>query len=204
MAGLVLSIGCTSPTFFLEPAESKEIRVRDDRILGRWSVGTEETDPEEEFPAWISTGRRGSYTIKCEMNLGSDDEKDLTTFKGYLFSLGGITYIDIVLEDILFQDGSTMSDLPETVLGHYLPFHLVGRIHPGSGSMTIEWLDMDWIQEYLKEHPGALELDVDELPVITSDRKTVQAFLAEHGGEWETYSDEPWVLKRPKSREKEP
>ncbi len=194
-AGLVLLAGCTNPAFFLDSVVSKEVRVRDDKILGQWIV-PEEPDVSLE----VRAGRKGSYTFTMHL----EEESIVVTGTGVLFFLEGRTYIDVVMTDITYDNVNYLVEMPQTVRMHFLSPHVVGRIYIGTRSLTVEWLDGEWIEEYLDEHPEAMEfLYTSNVLVITSGKEAVQAFLADHGGEWATRDDDPWVFKRPKE-ESEP
>jgi hypothetical protein len=194
---LILLTACSPPTFFLESIESKDVRIRDDRILGQWIM----TDPEEDFeeagPIEVRAGRRGSYTIVAPGKYVLDDD-NVYTFTGYLVSLGGRTFIDLVQADLANEEGHKMSDLPETILMHIFPFHIVGRIDLNNGSASMELLDPEWLGDYLENHPGTLEV-LEEPGFIISGKEVVQAFLAERGGYWKTW--ETLSLTRPKGKE---
>jgi hypothetical protein len=72
--------------------------------------------------------------------------------------------------------------------------HIIGRFYLGSGTITVEWLSAEWLDEYLEENPVELEYLKESLLVI-SDRETVQNFLVAHGKEW-AYCEEPWIFER--------
>jgi hypothetical protein len=192
IAGLVLLTGCTHPAYFLDSVGSKEVRIRDDNILGQWIL------PEEPGVSLeVRAGRRGSYTF----TMHDEEESMVATVTGVLFFLEGRTYVDAVLTDITIDNVRYLVELPETVRMHTLSLHVVGRIYIGTRSLTVEWLDGEWVEDYLDDHPEAMEfLYTSHTLVITSGKETIQAFLADHGGEWATRDDEPWVFKRPEPK----
>ena len=191
---LILLTACSPPTFFLQSIESKDVRIQDDRILGLWV----RTDPGGDFaevgPVEVKTGRRGSYTIIAPGKYVLDDD-NVYTFKAYLVSLGGRTYIDLIQADFANEEGHKMSDLPETLLMHIFPLRVVGRIDVKGESASMELLDPEWLLDYLKDHPGALEFS-EEPGFIISGKETIQVFLAQHGDDWESW-DKTWIFTRP-------
>ncbi len=192
----VLLTACSPPTYFFESIDSKDVRVRDDRILGLWVSIDPDEDFEEVGPVEVKTGRRGSYTIIAPGEYVLEDD-NLYTFTGYLASLGGRTYIDLIQADVVYEKGGKMSDLPETLRMHTFPLRVVGRINLGDETTSLELLDPDWLEDYIKDHPGALEY---EEGFVFSGTEVVQAFLAERGAEWKTRGD-TWVFTRPEPEE---
>ena len=200
---IILLTACSPPAFFLESIESKDVRIQDDRILGLWVMTDSEEDFEEVAPVEVRVGRRGSYTIIAPgIYVFDEDEDNVYTFTGHLVSLGGRTYIDMVQTEIAYKEGHKLSDLPETLLMHLVPMHVVGRLHLDDNTASLELLDSEWLSEYLEDHPGALEY-YDEPALVTSGKETIQAFLIERGNEWKAW-DESWVFTRPEPSGKDP
>ena len=186
---IILLTACSPPAFFLESIESKDVRIQDDRILGLWVMTDSEEDFEEVAPVEVRVGRRGSYTIIAPgIYVFDEDEDNVYTFTGHLVSLGGRTYIDMVQTEIAYKEGHKLSDLPETLLMHLVPMHVVGRLHLDDNTASLELLDSEWLSEYLEDHPGALEYR-DEPALVISGKETIQAFLIERGNEWKAWDE---------------
>ncbi len=195
LATVIVIGGCTPVTLFLEPIESRKVRIREDTIIGRWTGEQfREFFDDEEWIVEVTGGRRGSYTITMKKAAFEPGEIDEITFTGYLVTLGDRTWIDIVQRDALLEKGNRFTELPATLRRHFLPVHIVGRIDVEGETITVEWLSAEWLQEYLEAHPAELEYLKESLLVI-SDRETVQNFLVAHGKEW-AYCEEPWIFER--------
>lgn len=181
-------------TLFLEPIESRKVRIREDTIIGRWTGEQFRAVFDEEWIVEVGGGRGGAYNITMKKVAFEPGEIDEITFTGYLVTLGDRTWIDIVQRDALLENGHRFTELPDTLRRHLLPVHIVGRIDLESERISVEWLAAEWLDEYLEENPADLEF-LEKSILVISDRETVQNFLVAHGKDWAT-CEESWIFER--------
>ena len=194
LAAMVVIGGCTPVTFFLEPIESREVRIKEDIILGRWMSEALDEVFESEWVVEVGGGRGGAYNITMKKMAFEPGEFDEITFTGYLVTLGNRTWIDIVQRDALLEKGHRFTELPDTLRRHLLPVHIVGRIDLEGETISVEWLAAEWLKEYLEGNPAELEFLEGQILVV-SDRETAQNFLVAHEKDWAT-AWKPWVFER--------
>jgi hypothetical protein len=194
LAAMVVIGGCNPVTLFLEPIESRKVRIREDSIIGQWTGEQFREFFDDDWTVEVDGGRGGAYTITMKKMAFEPGEIDEITFTGYLVTLGERTWIDIVQRDALLEKGHRFTELPDTLRRHLLPVHIVGRIDLESERISVEWLDAEWLKEYLEGNPADLE-SLEESILVISDRETVQNFLIAHGKDWDT-CEEPWIFER--------
>lgn len=194
LATVIVIGGCTPVTLFLEPIESRKVRIREDTIIGRWTGEQFREAFGEEWIVEVGGGRGGAYNITMKKVAFEPGEFDEITFTGYLVTLGDRTWIDIVQRDALLENGHRFTELPDTLRRHLLPVHIVGRIDLESERISVEWLAAEWLDEYLEENPADLEF-LEKSILVISDRETVQNFLVAHGKDWAT-CEESWIFER--------
>jgi len=186
--------GCSPMTLFLETIESREVRIEEDKFLGHWTSEQLREFFDSDWIVKISGGRRGVYTITMNNVTFEPGDLDELIFTGYLVTLGNRTWIDLVQRDALLEKGYRFTELPDTIRRYLLPVHLVGRINLGIETITVEWLEGEWLQEYLEENPANLEF-LEKSSLVISDTQSVQNFLVAHGKDWAT-CEVPWIFER--------
>ena len=135
----------------------------DPSVLGTWS-------DKESKETWEFTkhGERG-YKL-----LYTDDEGRQGRFIVYRFRLAGNTLLDLYPEEPEFQAS-------EVYKNHVLRLHTFALVQHTESKAQLEFLDLDWLQRFLADHPAALqhEMVTDRL-ILTAPTLELQKFLLIH------------------------
>lgn len=154
-------VGCIPS---LHPIYTEEDLIFVPELLGTWSEeGSDET--------WsFSSEDPRSYDL-----VQTDDEGKKGEFSAHLFRIEGTMFLDLFPEE-REEETSGFYKI------HLLPVHtfiLVEQIEP---NLKMSFMDGEWLESYLEEHPGSLRHEIveDGGIVLTASTKELQAFLVEH------------------------
>jgi len=186
--------------------------INDNRVRGTWqqdnkSIFTIEDVLKSEFFKRITKATVG----KEEMYLGFDNKEDSLLYsKSYFMSYtkSGYTYHMMVslvqLNNEIYADISPLAaqiddtsksketvdlvfDLP------YMPTHTIAKITFANSSMTIKFLNGDFIKNQLAEGSMAVKYESDPLfntALITASSAELQQFIIKYGNDERLYSNE--------------
>lgn len=162
--------------------------VFEKQLIGTWTEPKEKKDDESEF--WsFSEGRENSYLLEIK----DDDTK--MEFDVHLFVLGDSRFLD------LYSRRRGFSEIP----AHHL--FRVGKI---GGSLELQILSLDWMKNWISEHPDGIahvkapDPEKPEDPekgeiILTAGTKALQRFILAHLND-EGFFDESGKLKRVEGR----
>jgi hypothetical protein len=175
-----LLAGCWQKS--VNPFYTAKDLIAEPKLAGTWTEGKE---PDGNRTTW-------SFTDAGEkrFDLAIQDKNEKHEFDARLFKIGDERFLDLEAK------GRGLSTIP----AHHL--FCVLAIEP---ELKLAMLNTDWVQKWLRNHPGALahiavvdpehrdDRDKDEL-VLTADTKALQNFVHEHWKD-EDFFTEPTVLK---------
>ena len=75
--------------------------------------------------------------------------------------------------------------------------HMVVRVPQLEPSLQLAFIDADWLQKYLEEHPESLAHREEKGMVLTASTKELQEFVLKHLGEGELFQKPGEMAKKP-------
>ena len=169
----------------LHPFYRQKDVVFDRALLGVWA------EKEGDDDSWtFETGTNQSYRVTVK------DEKRSDHLEGFLFKLGTNTFLDLTVGERTFKE----HDLDGFSGLHLVPVHTVARVRLRGDTLTLSFMDLEWLGKLLEKNPNAIRhemagvKDNDERLVLTASTSELQAFIQEHLDE--AFLKDPDALKR--------
>ena len=159
--------------FFLD----KDI-VFEPQLVGEWRVLDSDNDPQE----WhFEKGETEAYLLTVKNDEGQQGQFDAT-----LFNLGDHHFLDLTPREVDYA--SNQADLVGLCM---IPGHLLIHVNQIEPTLSMSFIDFDWLGDYLEEHPKALEhrRDSEDIVVLTAGTKELQKFVKKHVRTGELFSD---------------
>lgn len=174
---LVLSLGgCVTS---LQPLVTDENAVVDADLIGTWK----QTNGDS---TWEFQSENRGYHVIITAEQGKRGE-----FHGLLTELDGRRYLD------LKPDLDSLETL-DFYKWHLLPMHSFLRLDVTDDKMDLALMNIQWLQQYLQQHPGAIATqEIDDRHVLSAPTAELRAFVAAHDAEPEFFMD-PIELERTK------
>jgi len=161
LAGFALS-GCV---LSLHPLYTEQDLIFDPALIGEWvDIKAQET--------WtLSKSAEKEYKLVYVDKNGEKGE-----FDTHLLKVGDRQFLD------LFPAGDSYSSKNNFYRMHLLPIHTFMQIRKIDSSLQMAILKLDWLDNLLKENPGAVRHEKPEESIIllTDQPKDLQAFLAKY------------------------
>jgi hypothetical protein len=171
--GLLFS-GCVTS---LEPLVTDEDSIFDAELVATWN----QTNGDSR---WEFESDDDRYRLIVTAEDGKRGE-----FQGRLTELDGRRYLD------LKPDLDSIEAL-NFYKWHLLPMHSFMRVDVTGGDMRLALMNIEWLQNYLQEHPGAIAVtEVGSRHVLSASTSELRDFVAAHAGEPEFFMD-PIELER--------
>ena len=154
-------VGCIPS---LHPIYTEEDLIFVPELLGTWSEeGSDQT--------WsFSSDDPTSYHL-----VQTDEQGKKGAFSAHLIRIKGTMFLDLFPEE-----------REEETTGFYkihrLPVHTFVFVEQIEPNLKISFMNGDWLESYLEEHPRSLRHEnfEDDTIVLTASTKELQAFLLEH------------------------
>ena len=102
-------------------------------------------------------------------------------FEARLLTLGDMLFLDLYPEEAGFKD-INRNDLYQW---HLLPTHSFLRVRQVEPTLEMAFIDTDWLEEYVEQHPSSIRHEVargDDI-VLTASTKELQEFVVTHAKE---------------------
>ena len=105
----------------------------------------------------------------------TDQDEKRGEFLVHLVKVRGHMFLD------LFPDGPHLEESDFYVI-HLVPAHTFMHVKQIKPTLQMRMLDAEWLQDLLKEHPGAVKHErlEDQTIVLTAKPKELQTFLIKH------------------------
>ena len=184
VAAALMLTGCWQKS--VSPFYTAKDLVSGPKLAGTWREAKDSNDSsDDDRMTWTFTNAG-----EKRFDLGLQDKNEKHGFEAHLFTLGEDRFLDL----------ESKTRAVSTVPAHHL-FKVI-ELTP---DLKLSALSIDWVQKWLRNHPGALahiavadpehrdNRDKDEL-VLTADTKALQKFVREHLND-EGFFDEPMVLR---------
>jgi len=157
--------------------------VFDQRLLGEWQEKDNTNNPEIwKFAA--STNNAYSLTVVEDGKTGE--------FSAHLFKLNDERFLDLIPTDCKYA-----TDQSDLVAYSMFPGHLLARVPQIDPTLKLFFFDFDWLDNYLKENPTALEHHQEgDRMVITADTSALQNFVLKHLGTNELFKEAGEMVRR--------
>jgi hypothetical protein len=160
--GLLQLLGGCVPS--LHPLYTEKDLTFDPALLGQWT----EDDGKGTW-AFTKAGEK-EYRLVFTDNQGKGGG-----FQAHLLKIEGRLFLDIFPTDLDLKENDFFRL-------HLLPAHtfmLVKQVQP---SLQMAFLNPDWVEKYLKEHPESIRHETldDGHTVFTAQPKELQAFVLQH------------------------
>ena len=163
--------GCV-PVFSVYPLYTERDVVLEPALEGAWG------DSAEAFPAWAFWKGKGSeYHVALPIDSTTLD----STLVGHLVRLRGALLLD--LDATAWTPDSTERAFMERRYAYMLltPVHAIFRVACTDTSLTLWYLDDEWLKGYLSQHPRSVRFAmVNDSPLLTGSTEEVRAFVARH------------------------
>lgn len=166
----LLLAGCWQKS--LNPFYTTKDLVSEPKLVGAWKEHKEsDTGAESDRTIWTFTD-----TGEQRFALQFRSEKEQQEYEAHVFRFEGQRFLDILL---LRREISV------------IPAHHLFKVVELGTDLKLVPLNIEWVQKWLKEHPGSLsylavvdpehpkDREQDEL-VLTADTKALQSFLRAH------------------------
>ena len=181
-AAVALLLAACIPS--INPFYTDKDVVFEKKLLGEW----QEKDKPDEPEIWkFEEGKDKAYKLTITDKDGKQGE-----FEAHLFKLKQDYFMDLVVTEI----GTNVIDLVKASL---IPAHLLMRVPQIESELKLAWLDFDWLDKYLKEHPKALAHHRDDDRIfLTAETADLQSFLLKHLGEDELFGKPGELVRKAK------
>lgn len=137
LAGCVLS---------LEPFYTKESKIDMPALNGKWQPVDSVDNPEDIRP-WV---------FDDDIIVTYDEENRTGLLHVTYFKVGGLIYADTTVSGFdLLSKGITWDQST-----HYIPGHLVSRIELEGNRLIVRYLNKNWFDDYIQEHPIAKYVEI--------------------------------------------
>jgi len=175
VAGIALLSGCIP---CLHAIYTDKDLIFDSALLGVWD---DAHDTRWEFTKIDATTYRLIMVEKERQGI----------FDARLVKLDGVLFLDMFPVEPDWPK-KTNSDFYQNLWVPVHTFFVVDSITP---KLRIRWMNDEWLKNYVKAHPDALQCDVsyrgttDNRLLVTASTKELQAFLLKHRNEEGAYSE---------------
>jgi len=173
--------GCTTPS--LGPAYTDETIVHDNAYVGTWL----DQDRTGRYTVSRSSGK--GYLVRYErLDLG-DQPFEPVEVDVVVFEVGGTRFIDA------YPGESEVDRVMERAGTLFFPMHNFARLTMEGGVITIDLLDMGWVNDQRATLETAHGSTKDTV-VLTADPTALQALLERAAKTPGAFSDDSLILER--------
>ncbi len=181
---VVLSIVAGGCVRSIQPLLKDDQLVLDDSVVGTWKPDDEKSLVEIQKP-----GDDKSYKV-----LYTDKDGKKGTF---MVRLGKIQ--DLLIAEIRPDDPAPAAS--DVYKAHLLPVYSFLVIHQTTPDIRFVLMDPEWLEKYLKDHPGELQLAAAgeggrDGWVIISPNSDIQAFLLRHRNDPKAFGEEARLVRQ--------
>ncbi len=181
-AGALLLSGCWQKS--VQPFYTSRELAPDEKLIGQWE--NLEASPEDRQHWLFKQAGPENYTLQL-----SDSKGNKQSHVAHLFKFEGQRFLDILTQ----ERGISV-----------IPAHHLFRVSELGSTMKIAPLSTEWIHDYLKESPKALQhvkitdpehpddREKDEF-VLTADTAALQTFIKTHLDEAKLFVDPDTLTK---------
>jgi hypothetical protein len=151
----------------VNPFYTEKDVVFDPRLIGVWG------DPDDADESW----RFEVATNKTYRLIVSEERSKRGEFAAHLFKLNGHTFLDVTpTEAELREDQAAM------VGAALIPGHLILRVRGIEPELKLDFVDWDWLGDYLEKNPKALKhrVTATDSIVLTAETRELQKFVLKH------------------------
>ena len=182
LAACVLTLAACVPS--LHPFYSDKDVVFDQRLLGDWL----EKDKAEKPQSWrFEKADNNGYRLLITESDGKSGE-----FETHLFKLKDQLFLDLTPSEINFA--TNQSDLVGMCL---IVGHMLVRVPQVEPSLQLAFIDTDWLEKYLDEHPQSVAHHQEQKRlVLTAETTELQEFVLQHLGEGELFQKPGEMVKK--------
>ena len=189
LLGLLTLTGCLVS---LHPIYTDQDLASDPDLKGIWR--------HEDITWDFSDGNQGKYKLVYT-------EKDReATFVAHLVNLDGVLFLDLYPDTAELVDKADSWRVPDFYLFHLFPVHTFLRVHQITPSLRLATISLDWLNDYLKAHPRAV--DHERIPmfgkkitvfgkegfvVLTGSTKKLQRLLIKANKKGAFYSEDQTI-----------
>ena len=166
LAAVLMLLSACIPS--VNPFYTEKDLVFDPRLVGAWG------NPDDKDESWlfaVATNKTYQLTV-------TEDEGKHGEFVAHLFQLKEHLFLDVTPRKVeLREDQSSM------VAAALIPGHLILRVRSLEPELKLDWVDWDWLKDYLEAHPTALKHRRDDTPdsiVLTAESRDLQRFVLKH------------------------
>lgn len=175
---MVLTAGCIPS---LHPLYTPEDLIFDEALLGEW------VDKESKQTWTFTKGGGNEYKATYV-----DEDGKKGDFTAHLLKVTDRLFLDLYPADPeLKQNGFYAA--------HLVPVHTFLRIELKGQSLSFAFLKASWIENVLRENPGALRHEkIDNRILLAAQPKELQAFLSAYEKDAEAWDTQPVMTRKAK------
>lgn len=176
---VTLTGGCI-PT--LHPIYTPETLVDCSGLIGKWSS----TDGDQ---SWTFSG---DSDRQCQL-LYTDKQQQTGRFTVRLTRIGDDLFMDLDPQPAFAEDAAAFYK------GHWRKTHTFYRIQLDGDSLSLSFINPQWLKQYLRANPEALEWEEsdDGSGLVTSDTAAIREFVRTHAHTPGAFSQPVRLAKTP-------
>lgn len=165
-------IGLTACIPSVHPFYTAKDVVFDPALLGQWAA----TDSEDQPERWTFKRNDEDPADRAYRLTVTDNDGRQGRFRATLFQLKEHRFLDLIPLDCDYA--KNQADLVGCSM---FPGHLLVHIAEIDPELSVAFSDFDWLEDYLKEKPGALpHYTEDNRILLTASTKQLQRFVLKH------------------------
>lgn len=188
LAAIALLLASCIPS--INPFYTDKDVVFDQRLIGTWQEKDKSDDPQ----IWkFEEDKDKAYKLAVTEKEGKQAE-----FQAHLFKLKQNYFLDIIATEI----GTNVADLAKASI---ISGHLLLRVSQLEPELKFAMIDVDWLDEHLKEHPKALAHHRDDDRIfLTAETADLQSFVLKHLGEDELFGKPGEMVRKDAATKESP
>jgi hypothetical protein len=174
VGALVLAGACVPS---VHPFYTEKDLNSDPALVGQWI----EQDKSDQPQTWNFQNADGkAYKLVVRESGGKEGE-----FDAHLFKLKGHLFLDLMASNPKLETNQSDIVAASLIAGHLLV--QVSQLQP---TLSMAFMNPDWLDKYLEEHAAALpHTRIDKRVVLTATTEQLQKFVLEHLGKDELFGD---------------
>jgi hypothetical protein len=179
IAGILLAVTACIPS--VHPFYTADDVAFDPALVGEWTATDSEDQPEQwKFERGANKEDDTAYALTV-----TDKDGKQGHFRATLFRLKDHRFLDLIPSECNYA-----ADQAALVGLSMVPGHLLVHVAAIEPELTMAFSDFDWLEDYLKEHPGALAHHTEEDRILlTASTRHLQRFVLKHVSGGELFSD---------------